>query len=54
MFEIGTKVWFSDHGPEVPAVIVGFGDKDGELVYDVQVEGKAFLAWGRADQLRIR
>ena len=54
MFEIGDKVWFRNGHKDLQAVIVGFGLKDDEAVYDVKVDGQSFLSWGYADQFRAR
>jgi hypothetical protein len=51
-FKNGAKVWFLDGGKRRPGVIVGAGEKNGEVVYDVQLDDGS-LVWGYATSFAL-
>lgn len=59
-FKIGDKVYYRTNfgrGPEKSGVIVGTDEKNGQLVYDVDLERVPEIErrrWGYADQFRKR
>jgi len=60
-FRVGQSVYYTTsfgNGVEVPGVILGVDKKDGDLVYDVQIEGTSIYRgqskWGYEDQFRPR
>jgi len=57
--EVGDEVWYWANfgtGPRLEAVIIGIGEKHGELVYDCELEGLTGIEkrWGYADQFERR
>jgi hypothetical protein len=57
-FKKGAKVWYRDGNDKLPAIVTGFGEKNGETVIDVAVENAADALdrnrWGYTDQITAR